>query len=223
MLTRRAFVFGTASVGTLALLNTCTNSSSYITPHEPTDLEKLVTKSVELLGAGKYKEAQDKLAPEYEYAKDDIGYCVLLSVAYAGNNNHGKAEEIFRSTINDFENGPETIITVRDRFRPIFGTDSYNKTRERLRSLAPMTFPVNLNDLWVVDGFLSLAEHKFGEAKQAFDRAIAKYHNKIPKYLGLMQKMVADSEKRKDLITKRGYQEMVIYFQRKLTPGLLQH
>ncbi len=216
MLTRRLFITGTSSAAALALLNTCTNSPSYISPHEPTDLEKLVKKSVELIAADKCKEAQDELAPEYENAKDDIGYCVLLSVAYAGSNNLSKSETLFRSAVNDFENSPETIITVRDRFRPLFGTESYNKTRERLRSLAPMTWPANLNDLWAVDGFLSLAEQKFDEAKQAFDRIIIKYAAKLPAYMTLMYKLAIDAKKRKDLIAEKGYKEMFDYFRNKL-------
>lgn len=220
MLSRRKVIGLGGAVAALTALNTCTGMFGDIPKHEPTPLEQLVRETTEHLSRGEFAEAEKKLDYDYDHYYDDAGYCAFRCIAQAGNRNYDKSNTSFRSLLNLFESSPEIVVTVRDRLRPIFPSEAYKETKNKLKRFAKLTFPVDLTDLWVVDGFLSLAEYKFDEAITAFKNVLPKYNNKLQKYKKAMDTLVAYSKRARDKIAEKGYRQVADFFQERLTQHL---
>lgn len=91
----------------------------------------------------------------------------------------------------------------------MFSTPAYDDARKKIREYARIPF---CRDLYAVDGFLSLAEHKFGEAKTAFAQLLPAYSYKVPKYEGLMHALAERSALMRDRIAENGYRELEQFF-----------
>ena len=220
MLSRRKLLGFGGAASALTLLNTCVGPFGKIPKHEPTPLEQLVRETTEHLARGEFSEAEKKLDRDYDYYADDAGYCAFRCIAQAGNKHYHKSNTSFRSLIDLFESNPEIVSTVRDRMRFVFPSEAYKETKKKLRKFAKITFPADLSDLWIVDGFLSMAEYKFDEAISAFKNVLPEYNHKLQTYKNIMDTLVAYSKRARDKIAEKGYQQIADFFQERLTQHL---
>jgi hypothetical protein len=138
---------------------------------------------------------------------DDAGYRALLGVAQICNNNQD-AQDTFRSLIAFFESGPETILTVRERLRPIFSLPAYHEKKQKLLGYACF-----LPDLYAVHGFLSLSERQYSHASKAFALVLPRYQHKKTLYNGLFDKLVTHAQKSHDAGAEAGYMEIKKMFE----------
>ena len=215
MVSRRNFMKAVGADAGAACLETCIGPAIDFSDPEPTDLEKLVSKALKNISDKKYAAAESDLEKQYKWHKDDIGYCAVLGIAQASNKQYSKADKTFCSLIDAFENKPETIITIRDRIRPLFETEAYPTLHRQLRTSAAF-----MSNLYVVDGFLSLAEYKFDNAIEAFAQIIPKYPEKISLYKTLMDRLAAHFHNSRNTVARDGYQKMSQFFQMHLPTPL---
>ena len=214
MVSRRNFMKAVGAAAGAAFLETCIGPAIDFSDPEPTELEKLVQNAIQQISREESKAAESDLERQYKWHKDDIGYCAVLGIAQAANGQYSKADTTFRALIDAFESKPETIITIRDRIRPLFGTEAYRNLRKELRTTAAF-----MSDLYAVDGFLSLSEYDFDNAPKAFVRVIPTYRDKISLYKTLMDRLAGHFHNARDTVARDGYQKMSLFFQMH-TPNL---
>lgn len=175
--------------------------------------------SIKHVDRKEFADAESDLEKQYRWHQDDIGYCALLGIAQAANRQYAKADSTFRALIKAFESKPETIITIRDTLRPLFQTEAYKNLHKQLRNAAANPL-VDLSNLYVVDGFLSLAEYRFDNASEAFAQVARKYSYKFPQYKALMDQLAAHFNDEQNTVAHDGYRRMSRFFQMYL-PGAL--
>lgn len=194
--------------GALVSLEACIGPPIEWLDPKPAPLQLLTNTAIDQFVHEDYHGAEKTLMPARVAYCSDVGYIALLAIALSANKHYSRAETYFRNVTDRFEKQPWVITTIRDRIRPLFGTNSYNGLKPKLKEAAQW-FP----DLYVVIGFLELAEQNYDIARQAFSQVLPRHLEKKKKYAELFDQLARYAHEAEDTIAEGGYKRIRALFE----------